>query len=314
MSVDAPRWEPVPFSLAYRIGEIAVFRKQYSALALRTHFFDLSDDPDEPPPPFDAFKTGVQAIVTRSHPVRQDLPVVRRQDGVLRYVVNRYKRYHTNLGGTFEQYLAKFGTKSRGTLRRKAKRFLELGPGCEMREYKRADEMAEFHRQAREVSARTYQERLLDAGIPEDASFLGGLIELAGADAVRGYVLYLQGKAIAYLCCFSTNGILLYTYLGYDPKHAELSPGTVLQYLAFQSLFEEQRFRAFDFTEGQGEHKKFFATHDTECADICYFPDSISTRFWIGLHRVFDRASIGVAAALDRLGLKSRLKRLLRRL
>ncbi len=78
---------------------------------------------------------------------------------------------------------------------------------------------------------------------------------MASTDSVRAYVLFLHGKAVAYLCCPVVNGVLLYSYLGYDPKHADLSPGTVLQYLVFESLFEEKRFRAFDFTEGQGEHK-----------------------------------------------------------
>ncbi|MGH8852133.1 MAG: GNAT family N-acetyltransferase, partial [Casimicrobiaceae bacterium] len=86
-----------------------------------------------------------------------------------------------------------------------------------------------------------------------------------------------------------------------------------LQYLVFESLFEEKRFRAFDFTEGQGEHKKFFGTQATPCADICYFPASLSAQFWVRMHRAFDRGSITAAALLDRIGLKSRLKRFLRR-
>jgi CelD/BcsL family acetyltransferase involved in cellulose biosynthesis len=314
VNVDIHRWEPEPFVLTYRIGEIAVFRKQFRALTLRTHFFDLTDDPAEPPPPFDRFQTGIEAIVTRSHPISGPLPVLTAGDAVLRYVFALYTRYHTDLAGDFDGYLAKFSAKSRGTLRRKVRRFIELGSGCEMRAYKRPDEMEQFHGRAREVSAQTYQEKLLDAGIPAEPEFLEELISLAGSDAVRAYVLFLHDIAIAYLCCLSNNGVLLYTYLGYDPKHAELSPGTVLQYLAFQSLYAEQRFRALDFTEGQGEHKKFFATHQTLCADICYFPDSLSARFWIGLHRAFDRTSVAAAAMLAKVGLKAWLKRFLRRL
>jgi CelD/BcsL family acetyltransferase involved in cellulose biosynthesis len=314
VSVDIPRWEPGPYVLTYRIGEIAVFRKQFRALTLRTHFFDLTDDPAEPPPPFDRFQTGIEAIVTRSHPVPGPLPVLTARDDVLRYVVALYTRYYTDLAGDFDGYLGKFSAKSRGTLRRKVKRFIELGGDCEMRAYSRPDEMEQFHGRARAVSALTYQERLLDAGIPAEPEFLEELISLAASDSVRAYVLFLHGTAIAYLCCLSNNRVLLYSYLGYDPKHAELSPGTVLQYLAFQSLFAEQRFRALDFTEGQGEHKKFFATHQTLCADICYFPDSVSTQFWIGLHRAFDRTSVAAAAMLAKVGLKARLKRLLRRL
>ena len=314
MSADTPSWKPVPFVLSYRIGEITLFRRHFRGLALLEHFFDLSDDPDEPRPPFDRLRRDIDVIVTRSHPMRETVPVVSAHDGILRYVFSRYTRFHTDLSGDLDTYLAKFSAKSRSTLKRKVRRFVELGPGCEMRAYKRSEEMAEFHRLAREVSALTYQEKLLDAGLPTEAEFLDELIGMARADSVRAYVLFLLGKAIAYLCCPVVNGVLLYSYLGYDPNHAELSPGTVLQYLVFESLFEEKRFRAFDFTEGQGEHKKFFGTQATACADICYFPATMSARFWIGLHRTFDRGSIWAAAVLDKVGLKSRLKRFLRRL
>lgn len=314
MSIDAPHWSPVPFVLSYRIGEITLFRKQFRGLALLEHFFDLTDDPDEPRPPFDRLRGDIEVIVTRSHPMRDAIPAVSSQDGVLRYVVARYTRFHTELSGDFESYLGKFSAKSRSTLRRKVRRFVDLGTSCEMRVYRRPEEMSEFHRLAREVSTLTYQEKLLDGGIPSGTEFLDELIEMASKDSVRAYVLFLHGKAVAYLCCPVVNGVLLYSYLGYDPKHADLSPGTVLQYLVFESLFKEKRFRAFDFTEGQGEHKRFFGTQETACADICYFADTLSSRSWVGLHRTFDKVSIAAAATLDRVGLKSRLKRFLRRL
>lgn len=314
MSSDAPRWEPVLFELSYRLGEITLFRKRFRGLALLAHFFDLGEDPDDPKPPFDRFDTGIQVIVTRSHPICGSLPVLTARDGVLRYVRGRYLRYHTELSGDFDRYLAKFSAKTRNTLRRKVKRFLEMGDGSAMRVYRYPEEMAEFHRQAREISALTYQEKLLDAGLPPEPEYVAELIRLAAADSVRSYVLFLRGKAIAYLCCPAVDGVLLYSHLGYDPKHAELSPGTVLQYLVLESLFGEKRFRAFDFTEGQGEHKRFFGTHETPCADICYFRLSFSTRFWVGLHRLFDRFSVTIAALLDKVGLKARLKRFLRRL
>lgn len=313
MNVDAPRWQPVPFVLTYRLGEIPLFRKRFRGLALYEHFFDLTDDTDKPPPPLDRFAAGIDVIVTRSHPVKEALPAVRIRDHVLRYVLARYTRFHVDLSGDFDGYLAKFSAKSRSTLKRKVKRFLELGEGCEMRRFSRPEEMAKFHQLAREISALTYQEKLLDAGIPEKPEFVDKLIGMAEADSVRAYVLFLRGIPIAYLYCPVVNGVLLYAYLGYDPRHAEHSPGTVLQYLVFQSLFAEKRFRAFDFTEGQGEHKRFFATHETACADICYFPASFASRSWVGLHCGLDSASALAGRALAKVGLKARLKRFWRR-
>jgi hypothetical protein len=313
VSTQNPRWEAVPFELSYRLGEITFFRKRFRGLALSEHFFDLGDDPDKPRPPFESFAAGIQVIVTRSHPVRDTLPVLAAREGALRYVPARYTRFHTDLSGDFDRYLKKFSAKTRNTLRRKVRRFLEAGDGCEMRTYKRPEEMEEFHGFARQVSALSYQERLLDAGIPMGKQYVAELIRLAATDSVRGYVLFLHRKPIAYLCCPAINGVLLYRYLGYDPMHADLSPGAVLQYLAFESLFPERRFRAFDFTEGQGEHKRFFGTHATDCATICYFRSSFSAHFWIGLHRFFNYTSSAIAALLDKIGVKAKLKRIIRR-
>jgi len=312
-SAAAPCWELTPFSLAYRIGEITLFRRTWRGLSLREHFFDLSTDPAVPLPPTERLRADVDVIVTRSHPVDARLPPVTRHGDVIRYVMVHYTRHHADLRGDFEGYLAKFSAKTRSTLRRKVRQFLIQEEGSGMREFKRPADMPEFHRLARTVSALTYQERLLDAGLPADKGFAERLEELARADDVRAYVLFMQGKPIAYLCCPALNGVLLYSYLGYDPSYAGLSPGTVLQYLAFESLFAEQRFRAFDFTEGQGEHKQFFGTDATLCADICYFPATASARFWIGLHMAAGIVSTAAGDALEHWGAKSAVKRFLRR-
>ena len=308
-------WRATPFVLTYRLGEIRLFEKRFRGLTLDKHYLELAEGPDAPAPPLARLGSDVDAIVVRSHPVASTaIPDCEVRDGVVRYVFARYSRFHTDLSGDFAGYLEKFSGKTRGTLRRKVRKFLDSGPGSGMREFKQPGEMASFVQQARRIAVLTYQEKLFDAGIPDDAGFVSELESLAAADAVRAYLLLLRGEPIAYLCCPASDDILMYMYLGYDPAHADLSPGTVLQYLAFESLFAERRFRAFDFTEGQGEHKRFFGTHETPCVDICFLRATLRTRFWVGLHRGFDALSVGTVRLLDRLGLKSRVKRFLRRL
>jgi CelD/BcsL family acetyltransferase involved in cellulose biosynthesis len=252
-------------------------------------------------------------IVTRSHPVSEPLATLSCTKGAVRYVPSQYMRRYTDLTGTFQDYLAKFSGKSRNTLRRKVKIFLAQGAGSEMRVYKRPEEMPEFYRLARAVSLRTYQERLLDAGLPTDDGFQSALIAEAQRDAVRGYLLFLRNEPIAYLYCPSEKGVLVYSHLGYDQEHAGLSPGTVLQFLAFEALFQERAFRAFDFTEGEGSHKKLFSTHEIRCADICYFTPGPASLFWIVTHAGVDRSSAFLGRVLEAMRLKAFVKRLLRR-
>jgi Acetyltransferase (GNAT) domain len=310
----APRWEETTYRLVYRLGEFTLFSRAFRALCLRNHFLTLSSEPEVPPPPLSRFDDGIGMIVTRSHPVSEKLPKLRRISRGFRYVPSQYSRHHAELRGTFESYLAKFSAKTRNTLRRKVKHLLAQGAGSGMRQFRKPEEMPEFHRLARMVSALTYQERLLDAGLPDDEEFLAELQGLAREDRVRGYLLFLKDDPIAYLYCpAEEGGVLLYSHLGFDPKHASFSPGTVLQYLAFETLFMQQAFHVFDFTEGEGAHKKLFATHAVQCADILYFPPGVASLLWVYLHMCLDATSALAGRALTALGIKSLVKRLLRR-
>jgi CelD/BcsL family acetyltransferase involved in cellulose biosynthesis len=309
-----PSWREIDYELPYRMGEVTLFRRGFTALALDNHFLELPQDPGEPRPPFERLYNDCEVIICPSHPVDRRLPRVTRIDRALRYVPSQYTHYYTALSGTFEAYLSKFSAKTRSTLRRKIKRFLELGEGCYMREYKRAEEMGEFYRLARQVSERTYQEKLFDGGLPVNSQFRADLVRRAEVDAVRAYLLFLRNEPIAYLCCPAANRILIYSYTGHDSRHAHLSPGTVLQLLAFKSLFHEQAFTAFDFTQGQGAQKKFFGTHELSCADLLYFPCTSSSRCWIALHVALDQASTAIGRSLQRFGLKTKVKKLVRRM
>lgn len=313
-SLPTPRWQETTYSLAYRIGEITLLSRAFSALTLKNHFLELTTNPDEPRPPKELLQGSVKAAIVLSHPIEARLKRVHSSGRLLRYVPSHYIHYYADLTGTFEDYLSKFSPKTRNTLKRKVRRFLEQGEGNGIREYKQPEDMNEFLSLARLISANTYQEKLFDAGIPAGPSFVAELEERASRNAVRAYLLFLRSEPVAYLCCPAEGAVLLYSYLGYKSEAADLSPGTVLQYLAFDLLFREQQFTLFDFTQGQGDHKRFFGTHEILCADMLYFKNSLSSQFWVRLHAAIDDLSALTGRALERFGLKARIKRLIRRL
>lgn len=180
-----------------------------------------------------------------------------------------YRRSFAALDADFDTYLAGFSAKSRSTLRRKARRLTERSGGAiDLRTYRTIDGVDEFHRYARAVSARSYQERQLGAGLPDGSAARAELRHLAAEDAWRGWVLFLGGRPIAYLHAPAEGDTLIYAHLGYDPDFAELSPGTVLQFEAMRQLMTERQFRWFDFTEGDGQHKRLFATDALDCVDL----------------------------------------------
>jgi CelD/BcsL family acetyltransferase involved in cellulose biosynthesis len=184
------------------------------------------------------------------------------------FVKQRYRRSYASLRGSFDDYLGRFSAKTRSTLKRKLRRFADLSGGpLDVRCYRRPDEMAAFQSAARHVSTLSYQERF-GAGLPDGEAALEDMQALASRDAVRAWVLFLHGRPVSYLYCPAEGDTLLYLYLGYDPAHAPLSPGTVLQLDAMRSLMEEGRFALFDFTEGESRHKAMFATGSVDCVDL----------------------------------------------
>ena len=214
---------------------------------------------------------------------------------------------------SFEEYLQKFSAKSRQTLAQKVRAFAKHSGGeVHWREYRDPEDLKEFYRLARGLARKTYQERLLGAALPDGDEFQREMLARAIDQSVRGYLLFFGGAPVAYIYCPIRDGVLLYEYVGFDPEQARLSPGIVLQYLVLERLFAEGGHRIFDFTEGEGAHKEFFATGSARCADIYYFRRSGRNLCLVGLHLVLASVSRTVATVLEWTGFKSRVKSLFR--
>jgi CelD/BcsL family acetyltransferase involved in cellulose biosynthesis len=258
-------------------------------------------------------------LLLRSLPLRDARPGVHGvsvQPGGLRllcYVMQRFPRYYIDMKQSFEDYRRKFSSKTRSTLTRKIRKFAEhCGGRLHWQAYRRADELDVFMRLARRVSAQTYQERLLDAGLPADIGFETDARKLAADNQLRAYILFDGDRPVSYLYCPVSDGVIGYAYLGYDPEYSQLSVGTVLQWLALESLFNERRFRYFDFTEGESDHKRLFATGHLECANVAFLRPTLANRLLAHGHHAFGRTVEAVGRRLQEHDLKTRVKHWLR--
>ncbi len=204
--------------------------------------------------------------------------------GLIAAVRQRYTRYYTDLTIGHDAWLAGLSGQARSTLKRKAKRAAALG--AEIRAYRTPAEFDVFHPLARQVSATTYQERLLDTGLPTDPTQLRAA---AARDDLRAWLLLIDGRPVAYLCCTAEGEALLYMHVGHDPAHGDLSPGSVLHAAAMRDLFAD-RFRWFDFTEGEGQHKRQFASGGVACVDLLLLRPTLANRATLAALAGFDGA------------------------
>jgi len=260
---------------------------------------------------------GVDGLFVASMPTESPLRRIQIEGKSIRYVPEQFDRYFIEIAGTFDEYFSRFSAKSRSTLSRKIRRFAAKSGGeIDLREYKSPQEMGEFYRLAREVSAETYQELMFDMGIPTGEAFQRGMVAAAEHDNVRGYLLFLHGKPIAYLYCPVRDGVLLYQYVGHLRQFSDLSPGTVLLLLTLERLHQEGKFSLFDFTEGgqpgRGGHKEFFATRSRRCANVYYLRRSLSNLLLVVAHTLTDWLSGSMGRVLTFIGLKARVKRVMR--
>lgn len=233
--------------------------------------------------------------------------------GMIAFVRQRYTRYFTDLTGGFDAWFEGLSGNTRSQLKRKAKKIAATTGGTlDVRRFRGPEEIERFHDVGRRIALRTYQERLLGAGLPDSPEFLSEMFAKAAADQVRAWLLYVEDEPAAYLYCPARGATLLYEYVGHDPAFNDLSPGAVLQIEAFRDLFAEGRFARFDFTEGEGQHKRQLATGGVACVDLLLLRPSLANRLTTAALGGFNRSVAAGKQAVNALGLE-RLARRLRR-
>lgn len=233
--------------------------------------------------------------------------------GMIAFVRQHYTRHHADLSTGFDAYLAGLSANTRSSMRRKAKRVEAVSGGTlDVRRFRTPDEMMQFHDVGRRISLRTYQERLLGGGLPDSDAFITDMLRLAAASSVRAWLLYVAGEPAAYLYCTVEGGVVRYDHVGHDPAFNDLSPGGVLMMEAMRDLHNEGGLRRFDFTEGDGQHKRQFATGGVPCIDMLLLRASLANRLTTVALGGFDRTMAIGKSATRKLGLEKIAKRVRR--
>lgn len=261
--------------------------------------------PDPPPP-------GPDGLRVLSAPTRRLAELGARFPGFVAGGRQDYRRHYIDMGQSFADYMARFSGKTRSTLRRKARKLAEETGGYRVTEHRSPAEIEAFLSAALPLSARTYQARLLDAGLPDSPADRRTMLEAAEADRMRAFLLCAAGQPIAYLALPvvgpRTGGTLVYAHVGHDPGHARLSPGTVLQIEALERLFGEARYRWFDFTEGEGPHKAMFGTNSAACTSLVLLRPTLANRALLASRGAFDAGVAQAKSLAARSGALARIR------
>jgi len=300
-------------TLSFQLSDWTLAQMRLPVDTVRIGVFSPTLPQSDPAPPCSDTSPGSWGFMLRDMPIAHPLPRVQRKDGFLRCATNQYRHCYIDMRDGFDAYRQKFSSKTRSTIVRKVKRYTEhCGGTLHWACYSTAAEVEQFFPIALALSAKTYQERLLDAGLPADPSFKARVLEAAARGDVRAFLLFHCDQPVSYLFCPVEDEVVVYAYLGYDPAYKSFSVGTVLQWLALERLFGEDRFRYFDFTEGESDHKRLFATHEQLCANVLYLRDTLRARAVVYGHSLFTMTGESAGRLLDQWGLRAAVRRWLR--
>ena len=184
------------------------------------------------------------------------------------------RRLKIELPKTIDDYYAAFSSKSRGTLRRKARLFGE----CRLERIDHPDQVADFLQAAAAISANSWQHDLLGERIASDSSQLEMLTTLAIEGALRSYVLWKADRAVSFVIATQYRGVLKFEETAYDRDFAKQSPGQVLLMKMLEDLFENDRPCVFDFGGGDADYKRKFGNVESESGNIWLLPPGVRSR------------------------------------
>ena len=314
VAAPALEWLPARRSLTFTFGEYCFHESWFEGLELLTHVTRITTPLDETVAAVLPLLQNHAAVILPSHPVTtapQPLQLTRRY---MRYTLATNNHYYIELAdASFDDYLQRLSRHHRHEIQRKLRRYLQASGGTiEFRRYATPQDARNFFALARALSARTYQDRLLGRGLPDTDAFRAELDEHAARGTMRGYLLCHREQPIAFGYCAAIGDCLPFLFTGYDPAFAAWSPGIVLVYEMLRSIAGERQFAVLDFGSGEAQYKRLFATASRLCATIFFFRPTPGHLITVLAHRGCTAVSDGCAAAAARLGVKARLKRLLR--
>ena len=233
--------------------------------------------------------------------------------GMIAFVRQRYTRRYADLTIGFDAYLAQLSGNTRSAIKRKAKKVAQASGGqLDVRRYTTPEQLAEFQGIARRLALGTYQERLMGAGLPDSPDFIQRMFAMAADGDVRAWLLFVGGEPAAYLYCPIHRGTAIYEFVGHDPRFNDLSVGAVLQVEALRDLAADPGVARFDFTEGDGQHKRQFATGGVECCDLLLLRRTVANRAALAALGGFDGSMALAKSAVAKFGLQGVAKKVRR--
>lgn len=222
-----------------------------------------------------------------------------------------YQRRLIQLPDDIEKYIGALGSKTRAEVRRSLRRINDEA-AITFHVYSGPDEVPELLKQLQSLSAKTYQHKLLDLGISENDETYRELHYAAEKGWLRSHILFCNDEPVAFDHGFLHNQTYYSTHIGYDPKWTKSSVGLVTHIYTVKDLIE-QNASNFDFMYGDSGNKARLSNTSHEEQNFYLIPRLFPLSSVARTLRLFNAIIDRLGRFLDEYGIKSKLRRFLRR-
>ncbi len=216
-------------------------------------------------------------------------------------------------GTQFEDYLQKLGSCTRNSLRHTIKNFKTMTTENTVKvtcytEPEQADELITILTQ---ISRKTYQHHLLNLGFENKPEQLVQLRTAASGGWLRAYVLWINEAPAAFNIGYHHDHTFYGYDMAYDPEFSKLQPGIYLLTEIIADLLSNGIY-CLDFHSGDSLYKRRLSNTSREERHYYLIP-----RGWPGTPYALSLSASNfvseeIGSWLDKIGLKSRIKRSIR--
>jgi hypothetical protein len=225
-----------------------------------------------------------------------------------------YQHRFIDFDGTYDDYVAGLGAKTRADLSRTRRRFIDRTAGkFETRCFTTPEDVRTFVEDAAKVSAKTYQFNLLGAGLRDRQLLENQFAKAAKLSWFRSYVLYVDGAPVAFQVGYVYNKSFNAKDIGYDPAFAKLQAGIFLHTEIVSDLLScPGEVTGWDFGNLDTIHKRRLSSR-SEASGFFYLIPRGPRGAAISLSmKAINVLSAGLGRFLDRFKVRQKIKNFLR--
>ena len=190
-----------------------------------------------------------------------------------------------NIPSNSDEYLNGMSSKTRSTLRKKARKLAEsIGGEVEITRIDSEHQVGRFLTDAVSVSRNSWQHEILGNRVSDSEDERAWSERLARAGLLRNYLLKCGERPCAFVVGYQFNGVFHDVELGYDREFAAHSPGTVLLHMLIQDLCDHQPPAVLNFGMGDADYKRRFGNLQREDVSILIFRKRLRNYLLVGSH------------------------------